>query len=69
MGTSILTKVRQANIVTGSGAVWLKKWVKVKYVPSEEELLEVMNGQVEKDKGALEMAHAIIMEQMNTQKD
>ena len=53
--------MKQNNIVAKSGVLWLKKWVKVKYVSSEEELPE---GE-EKDKGTLELAHAIILEQMN----
>jgi hypothetical protein len=28
--------VSQANIVSGSGPIWLKKWVKVKDVPRED---------------------------------
>ena len=48
--------------MANSGPILVKKWVKVKYIPSEEELPE--EGE-EKDKGALELAHAIILEQMN----
>lgn len=58
--------MKQQNIVNGSAPLWIKKWVKVKYVPNEEDILaSVQTEQMEKDKGALEMAQAIILEQMN----
>lgn len=41
----------------------LKRWVKVKYVPTEEELAEVNN----QASNAIEMAQAIIQEQLNNQ--
>ena len=66
MGKCVVIQVRQANIVTGSAPIWLRKWVKVKYIPNEEELAEQNNEeQGDKDKGALELAHAI-MGQMNS---
>lgn len=49
--------MKQANCVPESGSLWVKRWVKVRYHPSEDELLEMKE---EKDKGALELAHAII---------
>lgn len=45
-----------------------KRWVKVKYVPTEEELAGfVVPEIVEKDNNALEMAQAIIQGQLNNQ--
>ena len=38
----------------------------MKYDAREEDLEEEHMEQVEKDKGTLEMAHAIILEQMNS---
>ena len=38
----------------------------MKYDAREEDLQEEQMEQVEKDKGTLEMAHAIILEQMNS---
>ena len=62
MGTIVITKVKQANAVSGSAPLWIKRWVKVKYVPTEEELVSYSQEQQgEKDRGALEMAHAIIL--------
>jgi hypothetical protein len=63
VGTALNTQVRQPNAIQGSASLWLKKWVKVKYVPNEEDL--ALEEQLEKDKGTLELAHAIILEQMN----
>ena len=59
----VVMQVKQSNIVSGSSPLWVKKWIKVKYT-AEEEAIEV-NGEQQKDKGALELAHAIILEQMN----
>ena len=64
LGNTLLKQIKQSNIVQGSAPIWIKKWVKVKFSPGEEEQAED-NGDEEKDKGALEIAHAIILEQMN----
>lgn len=65
MGNYSSSQVPQANIVPGSRPLWLKKWVRVKYVPTEEELQDLKQQLTEKDKGTLQLAHAIILEQMN----
>ena len=64
MGRLYLIQVKQANAVAGSAPIYLKKWVKVKYVPTPEEL-EAGSEKVQKEKGTLEMAQAIILEQLN----
>jgi hypothetical protein len=35
MGKFVITKVKQTNAVSGSAPIWIKRWVKVKYVPTE----------------------------------
>ena len=55
--------VSQANVIAGSGPVWLKKWVKVKDIPRDDEK-QIENEEGDKEKGALELAHAIIQGQM-----
>lgn len=51
------------NVVAGSPPILLKRWVKVKHVPTEEELAEVNN----QSSNAIEIAHAIIQGQLNNQ--
>lgn len=51
------------NAIAGSTPILLKRWVKVRHVPSEEELVEVNN----QSSNAIEIAHAIIQGQLNNQ--
>ena len=37
MGIDIYMKVKQGNVIQGSAPIWIKKWIKVKYVPGEDE--------------------------------
>lgn len=63
MGTHRIIEVKVSNTIGGSGPVLLKKWVKIRYVPTQEELDQVAAENGEK-KGALELAEQIIGGQM-----
>ena len=63
MGTYQIIEVKVSNTIGGSGPVLLKKWVKIRYVPTQEELDQVAAENGEK-KGALELAEQIIGGQM-----
>ncbi len=51
------------NAVPGAAPVLLKRWVKVKHVPTEEEIAAVNN----QSRDAIEIAHAIMQGQLNSQ--
>jgi hypothetical protein len=56
-------QVKVANAVAGAAPMLLKRWVKVKHVPTEEELAELNNH----PSNTIEIAHAIIQRQLNNQ--
>ena len=58
-----MRQVKINNAVAGSGVVLVKKWVKMKYVPTQDELEQVAAQNSEK-KDALEIAQSIVQEQM-----
>jgi hypothetical protein len=55
--------VKVPNAVPGAPPLLLKRWVKVKHVPTEEELAAVSS----QGRDAIDIAHAIIQGQLNSQ--
>ena len=63
MGKIWETQVKVANAVPGAAPILLRRWVKVKHVPTEEEIAAVNN----QGRDAIQIAHAIMQGQLNSQ--